>query len=126
MTKLKQIYRCNICGNIVEIVHTGAGELVCCDEPMELLAPKSEDTGYEKHVPVVEKTESGYKVNVGSNPHPMVEEHYIEWIELVVDGVSYRKFLKPGDDPSAEFCIGKLDEVYARAYCNVHSLWSNK
>ncbi len=122
MTELKQIYKCNICGNIVEVLHTGSGELVCCGKPMELLKEKSQDEGKEKHVPVIEKTENGIKVKIGSVPHPMEKEHYIEWIELIADGVAYRKFLKPGDSPEAKFCIeaGKLE---ARELCNVHGLW---
>jgi len=122
MTELKQVYKCNICGNIVEVLHTGVGKLVCCGEPMELLKEKVEDVGQEKHVPVIEKTETGIKVKVGSIPHPMEEKHYIEWIEVTTDGVSYRKFLKPGDNPEAEFEI-KAGKIEAREYCNIHGLW---
>ncbi len=122
MTEKKQIYKCNVCGNIVEVLHTGQGELVCCGQPMELKEAKTEDTGYEKHVPVIEKTEKGVKVKVGSNPHPMEEEHYIEWIELIVDGKACRKFLKPGDQPEAEFAVNG-EEMKAREYCNIHGLW---
>ena len=105
MTELKQIYRCNICGNIVEVLHVGARQPVCCGQPMELLKEKTEDVGKEKHVPVIEKTETGVKVKVGSVPHPMEEKHYIEWIEVITDGRVYRKFLTPGDRPEAEFMI---------------------
>jgi len=122
MTELKQIYRCNICGNIVEVLHTGRGELVCCGEPMELLKEKADETGNEKHIPVIEKTEKGIKVKVGSIPHPMEEKHYIEWIEVTANGVSYRKFLKPGDKPEAEFEI-KAEKIEAREYCSIHGLW---
>lgn len=122
MTKLKQIYRCNVCGNIVEMLHASDGELVCCDEPMELLKEKTEDVGKEKHVPVIEKTEAGIKIKVGSVAHPMEKEHYIEWIEILTDGIVYREYLKPGDKPEAEFCI-KAEDVKARAYCNIHGLW---
>lgn len=125
MTELKQVYRCNICGNIVEVLHTGVGTLVCCGQPMELLAEKMEDVGLEKHVPVIEKTEIGYLVKVGSIPHPMEEKHYIEWIELVADGKSCRKFLKPGEKPEAFFEI-KAEKVSAREYCNIHGLWKSK
>jgi len=125
MTELKQVYRCNICGNIVEVLHTGVGTLVCCDQPMELLAEKMEDVGLEKHIPVIEKTEIGYLVKVGSIPHPMEEKHYIEWIELVADGKSCRKFLKPGEKPEAFFEI-KAEKVSAREYCNIHGLWKSK
>ncbi len=122
MTELRQIYRCNICGNIVEVLHAGRGQLVCCGQPMELLKEKTEDVGLEKHVPVIEKTESGVKVKVGSVPHPMEEKHYIEWIEIIADGKVYRKFLKPGDQPEAEFCI-KAEKIETREYCNIHGLW---
>lgn len=122
MTKLHQIYKCNICGNIVAMVHTGAGELVCCGEPMKLQEENTVDAKVEKHVPVVEKTDDGYKVSVGSVLHPMTEEHHIEWIELLADGRSYRKMLEPGQEPSAEFCI-QANEVTAREYCNLHGLW---
>jgi len=122
MTKVGEIYRCNICGNIVELLHPGAGELVCCEEPMELLKEKTEDAGNEKHVPVIEKTKKGIKVKVGSIPHPMEEKHYIEWIEIIADGISYRKFLKQGEKPEAEFGI-RAEKIEAREYCNVHGLW---
>jgi len=122
MTELNNIYRCNVCGNIVQILHTGEEALVCCNQPMEKLTEKTADEGLEKHVPVIEKTEQGFTVKVGSVPHPMEEKHYIEWIELVADGRSYRKFLKPGDEPKAEFCV-KANKVFAREYCNVHGLW---
>jgi len=123
MTKLKQIYKCNICGNIVEVVHTGQGQLVCCGEPMELQEETFEDEGYEKHVPVIEETDNGIKVKVGENPHPMMEEHYIEWIELINGDQCYRKFLSPEDKPEVVFEIDKKEKVGARAYCNVHGLW---
>ena len=122
MTKLNEIYKCNVCGNIVEVLHTGAGALVCCGEEMVLLSPKKEDTGQEKHVPIVEKTDRGYKVTVGEVLHPMQEEHYIEWIELIVDGKLYRQYLKPGEEPVAEFNV-QGDAVVAREYCNVHGHW---
>lgn len=124
MTERRQIYRCNSCGNIVEVLHAGDGELVCCEEPMELLKEKTEDAGLEKHVPVIEKTETGLKVKVGSVPHPMEEKHHIEWIEVIADGRVYRKFLKPGDKPEAEFEL-KAGEIGAREYCNVHGLWKS-
>jgi len=116
------IYKCEICGNIVEVLHTGEGDLVCCGQNMTLLDEKTADSSTEKHVPLIEKTSDGYKVTVGSTLHPMKEEHYIEWIELIADGKSNRKFLKPGDDPVAEFCIDAA-KVSAREHCNVHGLW---
>jgi len=122
MTELNQIYKCPICGNIVEVLHTGKGQLVCCEKPMELLPEKTEDSGMEKHVPVIEKTETGIKVKIGSVPHPMEAEHYIEWIEVLADGKSYRKFLKPGDAPEAEFNI-QAETISVRELCNIHGLW---
>jgi superoxide reductase len=132
MTKLNQIYKCNVCGNIVEIVHEGAGGLVCCNEPMELqeenavdaATEKSSDTKVmeDKHVPIVEKTDKGVLVKVSSVIHPMEEKHYIEWIEVIVNGKSYRQFLSPGDEPRAEFSVDG-ENITARAYCNLHGLW---
>lgn len=123
MTKRKEIYRCAICGNVVEVVHEGGGELTCCGKPMMLMKENSSDGAEEKHVPVVEKIEGGYKVTVGSAEHPMSEEHHIEWIELHTKcGKLMRKCLKPDGKPVAKF---KTDaqEVCARAYCNLHGLW---
>lgn len=125
MTEKREIYRCNICGNIVEVLHSGEGTLVCCDNPMELLEEKNEDTGSEKHVPVIEKTDEGVKVKIGSIPHPMEEKHYIEWIEMMADDKIYWKFLKPGDAPEVEFKV-KVDDIskiQAREYCCIHGLW---
>jgi superoxide reductase len=122
MTEKLQIYKCEVCGNIVEVLHEGQGELVCCGQPMKLYKENTTDADQEKHVPVIEKTESGFKVKIGSVAHPMIEEHHIEWIEAVVDGIAYRQFLKPGDAPEAEFCI-KSDNITAREYCNIHGLW---
>jgi superoxide reductase len=122
MTELNKIYKCDICGNIVQVVHKGAGALVCCGEVMSLLEEQTADYKLEKHVPIIIKKADGYLVQVGSTMHPMTQEHYIEWIELVADGVSYRKYLKPGDKPEAFFCID-ADNVNAREYCNLHKLW---
>ena len=122
MAKRLQIYKCKACGNIVEVLHGGDGELVCCGKPMELMEEKTADAKTEKHVPVIEKIDGGYKVKVGSVPHPMQEEHFIEWIELLADGKAYRQFLKPGDVPEATFAV-KADSVSAREHCNVHGLW---
>lgn len=119
---LNEIYKCNICGNIVETVHVGGGELVCCGKPMNLLNENTTDAAQEKHVPVIKKTETGVKVTVGSVLHPMEEKHHIEWIELIADGISYRKFLNAGDAPEAEFCIS-ADSMTIREYCNLHGLW---
>jgi len=124
MTELLQIYKCTVCGNIVEVVHASTGTLVCYGKPMELQQPKTADVGKEKHVPVIEKTTKGIRVKVGSVPHPMEDKHYIEWIEVIVDGAAYRKFLKPGGKPEAEFEVsGK--SILAREYCNIHGLWKS-
>lgn len=122
MAKMNGVYKCELCGNIVEVLHEGDGELVCCGKPMVLKAENTSDGAKEKHVPVVVKTADGFKVTVGSVAHPMEEKHFIEWIELVADGISYRKFLKPGDKPEAEFRVVAAS-AYAREYCNLHGLW---
>ena len=124
MTRKNEIYKCPLCGNIIEVLHTGAGELVCCGQPMDLMAENTVDAAKEKHVPVLEKTGNGYKVSVGSVAHPMEEKHWIEWIELVADGTVYRQSLNPGDVPEAAFCIEAAD-VTARAYCNLHGHWKS-
>ncbi|OGI26687.1 MAG: desulfoferrodoxin [Candidatus Moranbacteria bacterium RIFOXYB1_FULL_43_19] len=123
MTELNQIYKCAKCENIIEVLHAGEGELVCCGGPMELLTEKNQEEGLtEKHLPVVEKTENGYKVKIGSVPHPMEEAHYIEWIEILADDKVYRKFLNPGNQPEAEFCV-EAENITVREYCNLHGLW---
>lgn len=122
MTGLNQIYKCEKCGNIVEVVHAGAGELWCCGQPMKLIAENTTDGAKEKHVPVLERLADGWRVTVGAVAHPMEEKHYIEWIELIADGVVYRAPLQPGDKPEAEFCV-KASRVTAREYCNLHGLW---
>jgi len=125
MTKKLQVYKCEICGNIVSVLHAAAGILVCCGQPMTLMVEKSEDSAVEKHVPFIIKEEGKVIVKVGENTaHPMEERHYIEWIELQVDGKSYYQFLKPGDKPEAVFCVTG-DEMIAREYCNVHGLWKS-
>jgi len=125
MTQKNQIYKCRKCGNTIEILHEGAGTLACCEQPMELMEENSTDAATEKHVPLIEKTEKGYRVTVSSVLHPMEEKHYIEWIELVADGKSYKKFLKPGDKPKAEFCV-EAEKVHSREYCNIHDLWKSE
>ncbi len=122
MTKRLQVYKCEVCGNMVEMVHDGAGQLVCCGQPMKLMEENTVDAAKEKHVPVVEKTAAGFLVKVGSVAHPMEEKHYIEWIEVIADGRAYRQFLKPGDKPEALFCI-EAATITAREYCNLHGLW---
>ena len=122
MTERLQIYKCEVCGNIVEMLHAGAGQLVCCGQPMNLCRENTVDAAKEKHVPVIEKTAAGIKVTVGSVPHPMEQDHYIEWIEIVADGKAYRKFLNPGEAPEATFEI-QAEKITAREYCNMHGLW---
>ena len=122
MTELNQVYKCDICGNIVEVLHTGIGELVCCGQPMRLMKENTEDAAQEKHIPVIEKTETGVKVKIGEVEHPMEKAHYIEWIEVLADGKVYRTYLKPGDVPEADFPITAES---ARAYCNIHGLWKS-
>lgn len=122
MAEKLEIYKCEVCGNIVEVLHAGKGELVCCGEPMKLFKENTVDAAKEKHVPVVEKIDGGFKVKIGKVPHPMEDTHYIEWIELIVDGKAYRQFLNPGDSPEAVFLID-ADQATAREYCNVHGLW---
>lgn len=125
MTEVLQVYKCELCGNIVEVLHKAGGVLVCCGQPMDLKVENTTDGAQEKHVPVVEKTADGYLVKVGSVPHPMEDKHYIEWIELIADGRAYRKFLQPGDAPEATFCIDVKDNgtLIVKEYCNLHGLW---
>ncbi|MDQ1317266.1 MAG: superoxide reductase [Candidatus Poribacteria bacterium] len=124
MAEKLEVYICEICGNIVEVLQGGVGELVCCDEPMKLLKANTVDAAKEKHVPVLEATDHGIKVKVGSVAHPMEPKHFIMWIELIAEGRSYRTYLKPGDAPEATFCID-AKEITARAYCNLHGLWKS-
>jgi len=124
MAERTEIYKCGLCGNIVEVLHGGAGALVCCGQDMKLLKENTTDAAKEKHVPVIEKTEKGIKVRIGSVPHPMEEKHFIEWIELIADGKVFREFLKPGQPPEAVFCVCFTPKTLeAREYCNLHGLW---
>ena len=122
MAEKLQVYKCDKCGNIVEVLHGGKGDLVCCDEPMRLFVENTVDAAKEKHVPVVEKIVDGFKVKVGEVAHPMEEKHYIEWIEVIADGKAYRQFLNPGEAPEATFKID-AEQVTAREFCNLHGLW---
>lgn len=122
MAKRLEVYKCDICGNIVEVLEGGAGELVCCGQPMALLTENTVDAAKEKHVPVIEKVDGGFKVSVGSVAHPMEEKHYIQFIEILADGKIYRQFLNPGEAPEAVFNI-EATQVEAREYCNLHGLW---
>ena len=122
MAKRDEVYKCEVCGNIVEALHGGGGELVCCGQPMKLMKENTTDAAKEKHVPVVEKVEGGVKVKIGSVAHPMEEKHYIEWIEIIADGKAYRQFLAPGQAPEAMFPV-EAAKITAREYCNLHGLW---
>lgn len=119
--KINQIYKCNVCSNIVEVLSAGGGTLVCCRQDMEHLTEKTEDVGKEKHIPVIDKIIGGIKVKIGSIEHPMEEKHHIQWIEVLDKEINNKKFLNPGMKPEAEFCAE--DKIVARAYCNVHGLW---
>lgn len=122
MTQKGQVYKCEVCGNIVEVLHSGGGQLVCCGKPMTLKKENTVDASKEKHVPVIEKKDNGILIKVGSVEHPMTKEHYIEWIELNVDDRVYKKFLSPDDKPEAFFNV-EGDVISAREYCNLHGLW---
>ncbi len=124
MAERFEIYKCEVCGNVVEVLTGGAGELVCCGKPMVKLDEKTADSSTEKHIPFVKREGNSYEVVVGQNAlHPMEEKHYIEWIELMVEGKIYKQFLKPGDEPKAVFEVPEGKEVNAREMCNVHGLW---
>jgi superoxide reductase len=125
MIAQNQVYKCALCGNVVEVVHVGGGTLVCCGQPMNLLAENTVEASKEKHIPVVEKVAEGWKVKVGSVAHPMEEKHFIEWIELIADGRAYRQFLKPGDVPEAVFRV-EARQLTVREYCNLHGLWKTE
>jgi len=125
MTEKLQVYKCEKCGNVVEMLHPGPGELHCCGQPMRLFKENTTDAAQEKHVPVIEKTADGYKVTVGSVAHPMEDKHLIEWIELIADGQAYRQFLAPGQAPEATFCV-QASKVTAREWCNLHGLWKGE
>ena len=124
MAERLEVYKCEACGNIVEVLHGGGGELVCCGNPMVQLVENTVDAAKEKHVPVVEKTADGFKVKVGDVAHPMEEKHYIQWVEIIADGKAYRQFLNPGEAPEATFNI-QADQVTAREYCSLHGLWKS-
>jgi len=124
MALFRAVYKCEVCGNIVEVLHEGVGQLFCCGRPMQLLEEKFVDVGKEKHVPVIEVSDSAIKVKVGEVPHPMDADHYIEWIELLTERDVYRSHLKPGERPEAVFNV-KAEKAVARAYCNKHGLWKS-
>ena len=120
-----EIYRCEVCGNIVEVTHGSGGTLTCCKQPMTLQEEKTADFSVEKHVPIIEATDRGVRVKVGSTDHPMVEDHYIQWIEIINGDYIQRKYLKPGDKPEAEFFVKYNDRLVAREYCNMHGNWKS-
>lgn len=122
MAERLEVYKCDVCGNIIEVLHGGQGELVCCGQPMKRFVENTVDAAKEKHVPVIEKVEGGVKVKVGDVAHPMEEKHYIEWVEVIADGKTYRQFLNPGEAPEATFNI-EAAQITAREYCNLHGLW---
>ena len=122
MAEKLEVYKCNVCGNMVEVLHGGQGELVCCGQAMVRLVENTVDAAKEKHVPVVEKVDAGVKVKVGEVAHPMEEKHFIEWVEVIADGKAYRQFLNPGETPEAIFNVD-AEQVTAREYCNLHGLW---
>lgn len=121
-TEKMQIYKCGKCGIVTEVLAGGAGELICCGQPCELLTPKAAEQGREKHLPVVEKAATGIKIKVGSVPHPMEAKHYIEWIEVISDGLACRRFLQPGQLPEATFCCD-AENITVREQCNIHGVW---
>ncbi|NVN91953.1 MAG: desulfoferrodoxin [Desulfuromonadales bacterium] len=125
MAKQLEVYKCELCGIIVETIHEGGGELVCCGQAMKLMTENTVDAAKEKHVPVIEIASDSIKVTIGSVLHPMEEKHYIEWIELIADGKAFRQFLKPGEVPTATFTVSAKN-VSAREYCNLHGLWSSQ
>ena len=122
MRKRFQVYKCEVCGNITEVLHGGVGTMICCNRPMTLLLEKTEDEGAEKHVPVIENVEGGIKVKVGSIPHPMEEDHFIEWIEVIANDEIVREYLKPNSPAESIFSI-KNEDIIIREYCTVHGLW---
>ena len=122
MAERLEVYKCEVCGNIVEVLHGGDGELVCCGQPMVQFVENTVDAAKEKHVPVIEKIAGGVKVKVGDVAHPMEEKHWIEWVEIIADGKAYRQFLNPGEAPEAIFNV-EADQITAREYCNLHGLW---
>ncbi len=124
MAERFEVYKCEVCGNIVEVLHGGAGELVCCGKPMVKLEEQTADSSTEKHVPVIEKTDEGVVVKVGSVEHPMKDDHYIEWIELIDGDTRQIAFLKPGQKPEATFKAAS-DNLEAREYCTIHGLWKS-
>ncbi len=125
MTEKGQVYRCDVCDNIVSVLSAGAGNLVCCEVPMKVLQEKHSEDGAIKHMPIIEKLDGAVKVKVGEVPHPMEENHHIEWVELTIGDQVFMKFLKAGDQPEAEFPVDSDSDISARSYCTIHGLWKS-
>ncbi|MFA5878725.1 MAG: desulfoferrodoxin [Candidatus Margulisiibacteriota bacterium] len=126
MTQKLEIYKCSICGNIIEVTHASVGELVCCGQPMQLMQENTVDASTEKHIPVIEDALNGMMVKIGAVPHPMEASHYIEWVEVITDKKVYCEYLELNGSPFCFFPINKSEVVSVRAYCNLHGLWQNK
>jgi len=123
MAEKMGIYKCEICGNIVEVLHAGMGVLVCCGQNMTLLPEKVTEQGNEKHLPVIEQNGNEYHIKVGEIQHPMLDEHHIEWIDAVTEKEVLRKFLKAGEVPEMVFST-KYKLIKVREHCNIHGLWA--
>lgn len=128
MSTRNTIFKCQVCGNIVEHLHVGGGTLSCCNQQMSELEASTADSTTEKHVPFILKTESGYVVKVGETvDHPMMDAHFIQWIELHTSNCVYRRYLSQEDSPQAEFQIGHdVEIICAKEYCNLHGLWKSQ
>ncbi|MCL1826573.1 MAG: desulfoferrodoxin FeS4 iron-binding domain-containing protein [Candidatus Cloacimonetes bacterium] len=123
MTKINDLYHCKKCHNLMQITHAGGGQPVCCGEAMTLLVANTTEASNEKHIPVIIEEGDCVTVKVGSDEHPMTDAHYIAFIEVVTEACVCRALLKPGDTPTAQFCVPKADIVEVRAFCNLHLLW---
>ena len=120
---MTKFYICRHCGNLITKIHDAGVPVVCCGEKMQELVPNTVEASGEKHIPAVTVEGSLVKVNVGSVDHPMVEEHFIEWVYVQTENGGLRKALKPGDAPNVTFCLGDDKAVAVYAYCNLHGLW---
>lgn len=125
MAQKMAVYKCEVCGNIVEVLTAGGAEMMCCGQQMVMLTENTTDAAVEKHVPVLAKKDNGWQVSVGSVDHPMTDDHWIEWIEVIAGDTVYRQFLNPGEKPAAFFPLD-ADAVTARTYCNLHGLWKSE
>ena len=123
---MKKFYICRHCGNLIEMVHDAKVPVICCGERMEALVPNTVEASGEKHIPAVKVTGNVVEVNVGSVDHPMESVHWIEWVQLVTDKGSYRKWLNPGEAPNVKFLLGDEKPLAVYAYCNLHGLWKTE